>query len=109
MEINFKKAVVQMLILLCLSKKNYSIYEINQIINTYSGNSLAVENFYVVIYRLEERGLIKKAEKIKGLGAKYRWTYTITEDGRIELERQIKEYRSLSTGVESMFAFYEGE
>ena len=95
----FKRGPLQMLVLFLLSQQDMYGYQIAQEIKARSGGKFAVSEtaFYVVLYRLIDKGYISKQKEV-GV-KKARVFYHLEPTGREFLSDLLHAYQTMSDGV----------
>lgn len=95
----FKRGPLQMLVLFLLSQQDMYGYQIAQEIKARSGGKFAVSEtaFYVVLYRLIDKGYISKQKEV-GV-KKARVFYHLEPTGREFLDDLLNAYQTMSDGV----------
>lgn len=103
---NLKKALTEMLILSFLSKKEMTIHEIMNILDTQSHSICRIQYPYGVIYRMSDRGFIEIAGKAVS-DDRRRIHYRITDLGREYLGKITDEYRTFLSGIDMVLDYVE--
>lgn len=103
---NLKKALTEMLILSFLSKKDMTIYEILNILDTQSNSICKIQYPYGVIYRMSDRGYIEIAGKAVS-NDRRRIHYRITDLGREYLGKITDEYHNFLFGINMILDYIE--
>lgn len=99
-ELEWKKGSAELLVLSLLENEPRHGYEISKLIEMRSGGSLRfhVTSLYPLLYRLEERGLVKGrwVEKPEQRRRRY---YSLTAEGRKTLEAQRKSWKDFVASI----------
>ena len=100
MEDNFKRAVMELLVLTLLNREDLPAVQIMQRIEEETGHAIGLVSPYMLFYRLIEDGCILEAYKKIAPDGRRRQYYQMTEEGKRYLEELTALYRRLSGGVE---------
>jgi transcriptional regulator len=97
---NLKRGSLELLILSALDGRARHGYEIGKLLEHRSGGKLElkVSTLYSALYRMEDNGWIK-GRWVEKEGERRRCFYSLTPDGKGELEAQRKEWRAFSAVV----------
>jgi PadR family transcriptional regulator PadR len=95
------QGTLDLLILKTLAREPLHGWGISKRIQLLSGDVLAVGqgSLYPALYRLEHQGWITAAWKDSDLGRSAKF-YSLTRDGRKQLERELKSWERLSSAVQ---------
>ena len=95
------QGTLDLLILKIIAKEPLHGWGIAKRIQVVSGNVLAVGqgSLYPALHRLEEQGWIRAEWKDSDLGRPAK-LYSLTRDGRKQLERELKNWGRLSSAVQ---------
>ncbi|MCP4660836.1 MAG: PadR family transcriptional regulator [bacterium] len=98
-----KKAAAEMLVLALLEERGRHGYEIAKLIEQQSGGVLVfhVASLYTLLYRLENRGLIR-GRWLEKAGQRRRRYYRLTRDGRQSLADQRRQWREFIRAVDQV-------
>ena len=99
LEVNYKKAITELLMLFLLSEQDRSISELTEIVRVRSNGVINIVFPYAALYRLEEAGHIKETEKRVAPDGRRRQYMKITEAGKKHLKQLLEIYRRYSKGV----------
>ena len=94
------QGTLDLLILKTLSREPLHGWGIAKRVLELSGDVLSVQqgSLYPALHRLEQQGWIKAAWKDTDLGRSAKF-YTLTRDGRQQLERELETWKRLSSAV----------
>jgi PadR family transcriptional regulator len=94
------QGTLDLLILKTIAREPMHGWAISKRIQALSGDVLAVGqgSLYPALYRLEHQGWIRAEWKESDLGRSAKF-YTLTREGRKQLERELKTWERLSSGV----------
>jgi len=94
------QGTLDLLILKTLAREPLHGWGISKRIQLLSGDTLAVGqgSLYPALHRLEQQGWIRAAWKESELGRPAK-VYSLTRDGRKQLERELKSWERLSSAV----------
>jgi len=94
------QGTLDLLILKTLSREPLHGWGIAKRVLELSGDVLSVQqgSLYPALHRLEQQGWIKAAWKDTDLGRSAKF-YTLTRDGRQQLERELESWKRLSSAV----------
>ncbi len=92
----FKRAVSPLMVLALLKNKSMYGYEINSEISRRSGGRLKISVLYPVLYKLEEREMIRVSDTVIENG-RARNYYSITDDGLAYYNKTSKEFLELAS------------
>src|SRR5579875_3690017 len=99
-ELEWKKGSAELLVLSLLESEPRHGYDISKLIEMRSGGNLRfhVTSLYPLLYRLEERGLVKGrwVEKPEQRRRRY---YSLTAEGRKTLEAQRKSWKDFVASI----------
>lgn len=97
----FKRATSPLVVLKFLTEKPMYGYEISEALKERSDGKYMISILYPVLYRLEEQGFVEisSTEVADGRARSY---YSITEAGRIHLEKTWQEYQDISLTFEHL-------
>lgn len=99
-ELEWKKGSAELLVLSLLENEPRHGYDISKLIEMRSGGNLRfhVTSLYPLLYRLEERGLVKGrwVEKPEQRRRRY---YSLTAEGRKALEAQRKSWKDFVASI----------
>lgn len=98
----FKRAVSPIMVLALLKDKPMYGYEINSEISRRSNGKLKISVLYPVLYKLEEREMVRVSDTVIENG-RARNYYTITEDGLAYYEKTAKDFLELASLFEKFF------
>lgn len=98
-----KKATTEMLVLFLLRQKNMYVYEMIQEMARLTSGTLTFNTLYIAIYRLQERGFIREAEKCIAEN-RTRVYFAITEKGQAYLRELIAEYTATTHAIDELLA-----
>ena len=104
LEENLKKALTELLVLHLLSERECYIGEITELIQSRSNETLNVVFPYSAIYRLQQDGYLKEAEKRVSPDGRRRQYFCITAQGRVHLKQLLATYRVFSAGVDCILS-----
>lgn len=95
------QGTLDLLILKTIAREPLHGWGISKRIQLLSGDTLSVGqgSLYPALYRLEHQGWIRAEWKDSDLGRPARF-YSLTRDGRKQLERELKTWRRLSSAVQ---------
>jgi PadR family transcriptional regulator, regulatory protein PadR len=95
------QGTLDLLILKTIAREPMHGWGISKRIQLLSGDILSVGqgSLYPALYRLEHQGWIRAEWKDSDLGRPARF-YSLTRDGRKQLERELKTWRRLSSAVQ---------
>ena len=95
------QGTLDLLILKTIAREPLHGWGISKRIQLLSGDILSVGqgSLYPALYRLEHQGWIRAEWKDSDLGRPSRF-YSLTRDGRKQLERELKTWRRLSSAVQ---------
>lgn len=90
----FKKGVLELLVLKLLSQQEYYGYQLIQELSKRSENSFALKEgtLYPILYRLEDQNMVESywlEESTKSQRKKPKKYYKITEEGREQLRKML--------------------
>lgn len=97
---NFKKGLTQLIILHLLQDGPGFGYDMADRITQESGGKFVLNegSLYPALYRMESKGLlVSRTEAV--VGKRTRRYYEITEEGRKQLKKDMKEYKQIADGV----------
>jgi len=94
------QGTLDLLILKTLTREPLHGWGIAKRVLELSGDVLSVQqgSLYPALHRLEQQGWIKAAWKDTDLGRSAKF-YTLTRDGRQQLERELESWKRLSSAV----------
>ena len=99
---NMKKALMEMILLKFLSKREMHINAVIDLISAYSEDRINVVFPYGAIYRLLDCGYIIESRKMIVDGRR-RQLYEITDKGREHLKKLEEDYGMFTTGLNSIY------
>ncbi len=108
----FKKGVVELVILKLLDEKDQYGYAIMQKLNTRSGNNIELKDgtLYPILYRLEDHKYIESywhtEEDSRSKPRKY---YKITKGGKIRFSKMYSDYKDINDGIKKILRSSRGE
>lgn len=102
-----KKAVIEMLVMLLLSRQDMHSLQITKTIEERSDNMLSLSFPYALLYRLMESGYIREAYKKTAPDGRRRQYFQITEAGRGYLTELLSTYRRFCVSMDRLLE--EGE
>lgn len=102
----FKRAVSPLMVLALLKDKPMYGYELNSEISRRSSGKLKISVLYPVLYKLEEREMIRVSDTVVENG-RARNYYSITEDGLAYYNKTSKDFLELASLFEKFIK--EGE
>lgn len=97
------KGTLEGCVLEIISRSQTYGYEISQKLQTYGFGEISEGTIYPMLLRLEKNGLIEAQYKASLLGPKRKY-FSITQQGKEELERFRKSFRELERAVECPFS-----
>lgn len=97
------KGTLEGCVLEIISRSQTYGYEISQKLQSYGFGEISEGTIYPMLLRLEKNGLIQAEYKASLLGPKRKY-FSITRQGREELERFRKSFRELEQAVECLFS-----
>ena len=104
LEENLKKALTELMVLFLLSEKECYIGELTSMIHNRSQGALNIVFPYGAIYRLENAGFIKDIGKRNAPDGRRRQFYTITDEGKTNLNHLLSTYERFSKGVSDVLS-----
>ena len=107
---NLKRGTIELILLSMLKDGDKYGYEIvHQLFSRSNGRyNLQEGSMYPSLYRLLEKGLVSDYKVVVGK-KRTRVYYHLTEDGRIYLDALIKDYRSITEGIEAVIDYEPAE
>ena len=102
MEENLKKALVEMLVLALLHRREYYASELTQALAEYSGGAVNISFPYAILYRMIEQGYIQELPKRKAPDGRRRQYYGITLSGRRYFRENWSVYKAFTAGVDRL-------
>lgn len=100
MEDNLKKALVEMLVLALLHKREYHAPELTQALSDHSGGAVNITFPYAVLYRMIDQGYIEELPKRKAPDGRRRQYFGITDAGRRYFKENWEVYKAFTAGVD---------
>ena len=97
------KGTLEGCVLEIISRSQTYGYEISQKLQTYGFGEISEGTIYPMLLRLEKNGLIEAQYNASLLGPKRKY-FSITQQGKEELERFRKSFRELEQAVECLFS-----
>jgi transcriptional regulator len=99
-ELEWKKGSAELLVLSLLENEPRHGYDISKLIEMRSGGNLRfhVTSLYPLLYRLEERGLVK-GRWVEKPDQRRRRYYSLTAEGRKALEAQRKSWKDFVASI----------
>jgi PadR family transcriptional regulator PadR len=101
---SLKKATTEMLVLFVLRFRPMYTYEMMSEIERLSGGVLSFKAIYQAIYRLQEFRYILESNKTVSEDNRVRVYFSITDEGRVYLEKLIDEYRCVTGAIDRILA-----
>ncbi len=97
----FKKGILELLILKLLSKKEMYGYELVSELNRRGQETLSVKEgtIYPILYRLEEDGLMQTRWEQSPAGVRPKKYYTVTEKGLLFLNESYMQWKHLTLTI----------
>ena len=94
------QGTLDLLILKTIAREPLHGWAIGKRIQVLSGDALSVGqgSLYPALHRLEQQGWVRTEWKDSDLGRSAKF-YSLTRDGRKQLERELESWKRLSTGV----------
>ena len=107
---NLKRGTIELILLSMLKDGDKYGYEIvHQLFSRSNGRyNLQEGSMYPSLYRLLEKGLVSDSKVLVGK-KRTRVYYHLTEDGRIYLDALIRDYRSITEGIEAVIDYEPAE
>ena len=97
------KGTLEGCILKVISENETYGYEISQKLKQYGFLEVSEGTIYPLLLRLEKSGLIEAEYRESNVGPKRKY-FSITEDGRREMERFFSEWKELEKAVNQLFS-----
>lgn len=100
---NFKKGLTQLIILHLLQEGPGFGYDMADHISELSNGKFVLNegSLYPALYRMEKKGLLTSRTEVV-VGKRTRRYYEITEAGRNQLKKDMKEYKQVADGVSAI-------
>ena len=102
MEENLKKALVEMLVLALLHRREYYASELTQALTEHSGGAVNISFPYAILYRMIEQGYIQELPKRKAPDGRRRQYYGVTLSGRRYFRENWSVYKAFTAGVDRL-------
>lgn len=110
MDRELKRGTLELVLLKLLEEREMYGYEILSAVEERSGGRIEVKDgtLYPILYRLEKAGYLAPywQTQERGVPRKY---YRLTESGRSELDRRLKDWRAFMTGISRVLETGERE
>ena len=98
----FKKGLLELVILKLLFENDHYGYSLIQEVNDRSNNSLELKEgtLYPLMYRLEDQKLIENYWETKKEGrSKPRKYYRITDEGKVRYQEMLEDYLDITSNI----------
>lgn len=101
---DIRKGSVRLSLLFLISERDMYGYEIIQELTKRTGGVLTLKegNIYPALHKLESENLVEGFWKEVDLGVPPRKYYTLTENGRRDLDEMIKEWKNFSSSLNKL-------
>ncbi|MFG6113685.1 PadR family transcriptional regulator [Halobacillus sp. MO56] len=96
------KGILEGCLLAIISRGETYGYEIAEKLNDYGLTMVSEGSIYPVLLRLKKEGLVETTKKQVPSGGPKRKYYSLTEDGKKELEQFEQRWAKVSTGVNQL-------
>ncbi|GAA3641927.1 PadR family transcriptional regulator [Asaccharospora irregularis] len=95
------KGILEGCLLAVISEEEVYGYEMTKKLELYGFNMVSEGSIYPLLIRMKKNGLVKTTTKESDSGPKRKY-YSLTEDGKEELNLFIKEWKNISGSVNKL-------
>lgn len=95
------KGILEGCLLVVISEEEVYGYEMTKKLELYGFNMVSEGSIYPLLIRMKKNGLVKTTTKESDSGPKRKY-YSLTEDGKEELNLFIKEWKNISGSVNKL-------